>query len=156
MKGLSGMPKKEQLVVILLAGVLLLLIAMPVKEKEEETVEEDQGVLEETEDGWQEKMQNRLQEVLMKAEGVGRAEVFITFENTGEKVVEKDENATVFTKDSKGNQTPYLTSEQYPKISGVVVVAQGGDNPQVIRNIQEAVQALFQVEAHKIKVMKMN
>lgn len=156
MKSLPGMPKKEQLVVILLIGVLLLLIAIPTKEKEEETAENTQEVSEKGEEDWQEKMQKRLQEVLMKVEGVGQADVFITFENTGEKVVEKDENTTVFSKDSKGNQMPYLTSEQYPKIKGVVVVAQGGDNPQVIRNIQEAVQALFQVEAHKIKVMKMN
>ncbi len=57
-------------------------------------------------------------------------------------------------KDSKGNQEPYLSNERYPKISGVVVVAEGG-KVHVIQNIQEAVQALFQVEAHKIKVMKM-
>ena len=36
-----------------------------------------------------------------------------------------------------------------------MVVAEGGDNPIIIGNIQEAVQVLFQVEAHKIKVMKM-
>ena len=41
-------------------------------------------------------------------------------------------------------------------MTGVLVVAQGGDNPVVIKDIQEAVQVLFQVEAHKIKVMKMN
>ena len=38
----------------------------------------------------------------------------------------------------------------------MIAVAGGGDNPVVIKDIQEAVQVLFQVEAHKIKVMKMN
>ena len=47
-----------------------------------------------------------------------------------------------------------MSNESYPKISGVVVVAEGGEDPHVIQNIHEAVQALFQVEAHKIKVMK--
>lgn len=156
MKPLPGMPRKEQLVVILLVGVLLLIIAIPSKEEKKEEEETDAQVREYKEDDWETEIQSRLQEVLTKVEGVGKTDVFITFEDTGEKVVEKDETDTVFSKDSQGNQTPYLTSEKYPKISGVVIVAQGGDNPQVIRNIQEAVEALFQVEAHKIKVMKMN
>ena len=87
--------------------------------------------------------------------GIGKTDVFVTFEDTGERVVEKDGTDTVYSKDSKGNQEPYLSNERYPKISGVVVVAEGGEDPHVIQNIQEAVQALFQVEAHKIKVMKM-
>ena len=36
----------------------------------------------------------------------------------------------------------------------VIVIAEGGDNPVVIENITEAVQALFGVDTHKIKVMK--
>ena len=70
--------------------------------------------------------------------------------------MEKDESQTVYEKDAKGNQSPYVASEVYPKVIGVVVVAQGGDNQVVIQNIQAACQVLFQVEAHKIKVMKMN
>ena len=81
--------------------------------------------------------------------------VFITFENSGEILVEKDGEETIFEKDAKGNQTPWIAQEKYPKVSGVLVIAQGGDSPVVVQNIQEAVQALFQLEAHKIKVMKM-
>ena len=42
-----------------------------------------------------------------------------------------------------------------PQIEGVLVLAQGGDNAVVSANITEAVMALFGIEAHKIKVMKM-
>ena len=35
-------------------------------------------------------------------------------------------------------------------------MAEGGDDPGVVQNITEAVMALFGVEAHKIKVMKMS
>ena len=69
--------------------------------------------------------------------------------------MEKDGEETIFEKDAKGNQTPWIAQEKYPKVSGVLVIAQGGDSPVVVQNIQEAVQALFQLEAHKIKVMKM-
>ena len=41
-------------------------------------------------------------------------------------------------------------------IRGVLVVAQGGGDPVIVQNITEAVMALFGIEAHKIKVMKMS
>ena len=39
---------------------------------------------------------------------------------------------------------------------GVLVVAEGGDDPRVISDISDTVMALFRVEAHKIKVVKMS
>ena len=45
--------------------------------------------------------------------------------------------------------------ERNPTVEGVIVIAQGGVNAVVKQNILEAVQALFPVEAHKIKIMKM-
>ena len=40
-------------------------------------------------------------------------------------------------------------------ITGVLIAAQGADDPVTVREIQQAVMALFQVEAHRIKVIKM-
>ncbi len=36
------------------------------------------------------------------------------------------------------------------------MIADGGDNAVVVQNITGAIQALYGVEAHKIKVMKRN
>lgn len=159
MNPLQDMMKKEKLVVILLAGLLLLIIALPVKDREgEETEKTPSEEVQEADGGqdWQEKMEERLTRVLEQVKGVGKTEVFLTCESTEKKVVEKDENDTVYEKDARGNQSPYVTTEVYPKVTGVLVVAQGGDDPVIVQKIQEAVEALFQVEAHKIKVMKMN
>ncbi len=41
-------------------------------------------------------------------------------------------------------------------VEGVAVIAEGGGNSVVVRNIIEVVQALFPVESHKIKVIKAN
>ena len=159
MKSLEKWMKKENLGVLLLVGLLLLVIALPTRQENENTITEentqetDQSLQEQD---WQTKMEERLVEVLEQVQGVGKAEVFLTCEGTQEKVVEKDETETVYERDSRGNQTPYVSAEIYPQVTGVLVVAQGGDDPVVIQNIQEAVQVLFQVEAHKIKVMKMN
>ena len=129
MRGFPDKLKKEYLAVALLVGILCLILAIPVKK---ETINETNTAIEEKsedlkEGAWQEQIQ-----------------------------VEKDENQTVFQKDATGNQTPYVKMQKYPKISGVLILAKGADNPVVVQNIQEAVQALFQVEAHRIKVMKMN
>ena len=158
MKPLGKWMKKERLGVLLLAGLLLLIIALPTGGEEEQDggdIQEDRSQSGEEQD-WETRMENRLVQVLEQVQGVGKAEVFLTCEGTQEKVVEKDETETVYERDSRGNQTPYVSSEIYPEVTGVLVVAQGGDDPVVIQNIQEAVQVLFQVEAHKIKVMKMN
>ncbi|MEF2879752.1 MAG: stage III sporulation protein AG [Blautia sp.] len=157
MKPLEKVLKKENLAVLLLAGLLLLIIALPVKNSGQEEEEKTTAVSEETSSrDWQSIMEEKLKLALEQVEGIGKTQVFLTCEGTETKVVEKDESQTVYEKDAKGNQSPYVASEVYPKVIGVVVVAQGGDNPVVIHNIQEACQVLFQVEAHKIKVMKMN
>ena len=140
----------------MLFGILLLIIALPTKESSKEDtaepVTEEEPV---TEDVSYEEMEKRLEEALKRVEGVGEVTVILTYEDTGQKNVEKDETETVFTEDSQGNQVPFVASETLPTVRGVLVIAQGGENPIVVQNIREAVMALFQVEAHKIKVMKM-
>ena len=41
------------------------------------------------------------------------------------------------------------------EVTGVLIVAEGADNSVTVRKIQEAVMALFQIDAHKIRIMKM-
>lgn len=124
--------------------------------------------------------EERLREVLQKVEGVGKAEVMITLQTSAEKVVEKDipstwqdveesdsgggtrmtreesqTEETVYQEEEDGSRTPYVVKELEPRVEGVIVIAQGGGDAKVRQNILEAVQALFSVEAHKIKIMKM-
>lgn len=155
----KGILRKENLAVILLVGVLLLIISLPVKDSgEDEEGAQNSEVQNSTDTAqdWQSRTEKHLAQILGQVNGVGKVEVFLTCESTEKRIVEKDETDTVYEKDAKGNQSPYVASEEYPKVIGVLVAAQGGDNPVVVKNIQEAVQVLFQVEAHKIKVMKMN
>ena len=69
----------------------------------------------------------------------------------------KKEN-TVYRTDSESNSqgsgSPYVSKELSPKIEGVVVIADGGENAVVKENISSAVQALFDIEPHKIRIMK--
>ena len=125
-------------------------------------------------------MEKRLKHVLGQMEGVGETEVMITLSDSGETIVEKDqkeqenrieesdggggtrttteqetEETTVYVENGSEKQ-PYVTKEVLPKVEGVLVVAEGGDDPRVISDISDTVMALFRVEAHKIKVVKMS
>lgn len=129
--------------------------------------------------GYEAYLEKRVAEALEYVEGVGKAEVMITLRSSGEKVVEKDQSAdsqtteeadsgggtrtqnsrssdktSVYQQDADGSQTPYVSKELTPEIAGVVVIAQGGDNAVTVQNITEAIQALFGIDAHKIKIMK--
>lgn len=55
-----------------------------------------------------------------------------------------------------GNVNTMITLKEDDSVEGVAVVAEGGDNAVIVRNITEVVQALFDVDSHKIKVMKGN
>jgi len=123
----------------------------------------------------------RLTALISTIEGAGTVSVMITAKSSGELVVEKDvvtgsnsleendsqggnrttneENhseTTVFTDDNTGKSVPYVVKEIEPQIEGIVVVAEGGDDLNVVNEITAAIGVLFDVPIHKIKVVKMN
>lgn len=124
-------------------------------------------------------LERRVASALEYVEGVGKTEVMITLKSSSQKVVEKDqtgdsrtteekdsaggtrteksrssERTSVYTQSTDGTQIPYVSKELTPEVEGVLVIAEGGDNAVVIQNITEAIQALFGIDAHKIKIMK--
>lgn len=70
--------------------------------------------------------------------------------------VEKRLEAVLSGMDGVGDVSVMVTFRGNDEVEGVVVIAEGGENPVVVRNISEVVQALFDVESHKIKVIKGN
>lgn len=178
---------KTYLIVAALAGILLLVIVIPVDDgKEEEQLTEtgaNSTVLEQSESdtAYRKSLERQLKLTLGAMDGVGEVEVMITFQDSGEAVVEKDltrneeqtdeadqagtkrenqviseKQETVYTQKSSSDSTPFVTKAVKPKVEGVLVVAKGADSPVVVKNISDAVLALFPVQAHKIKVVKMN
>ena len=62
---------------------------------------------------------------------------------------------TVYTADESGREVPFINKTTTPGVEGVLVVAQGGQNQTVAQEMKEAIMALFGIEEHKIKVVKM-
>lgn len=148
---------------------------------EEQKAIQATGVREQNADDYAAVLEAKLKMVLKKAEGVGDTDVMITLKSSKERVTLKDtpyQQETVNETDStggtrissnvnKGDESvmvsggsggtePYVVKEIEPEIEGVVVIAEGGDQQIVIAEIIDAVQVLFDVPAHKIKVMKMD
>ena len=99
-------------------------------------------------------LEMELEEFLSKVDGIGQLEVMITLKESSEQIVLKDEETVIIQKDD--NEQPYILKETQPVIEGVVILAQGADNNIVLEEIIGAVEVLFDVPVHKIKVMKMN
>ena len=176
--------KKEQLLTAVLVVVILLLAFWPSaadhEEQEKQQTEEVQTQVqaEETNADERKNLEDDLKRILLQVDGVGEVDVAVTMESTGRKLVEKDvplsessvdetgngtnskkesknsEEATVYLENADGTKAPYVIEETMPVVRGVLVVAQGADDPQVVAEIKEAAMALFHLEAHKIKVMK--
>ena len=170
-----GGDKKERILILLLAGVLLLVIVIPTGQEGGEMTETGdsvQVVSDDTGRTKEEALEQRLAAVLAQVVGIVKVEVMITLKSDGRQIVEKDmeqqditdtetpagsssrRETTVLQKNAKGDESPFVSEVEAPKIGGVLVLAQGMD-AAMANEITEAAMALFGIEAHKIKVMKM-
>lgn len=127
-----------------------------------------------------EKLEKRVEEVLSGMEGAGKVQVMITVADTGTEILEKDreinttdleesDNAggkrkntengqreeAIYLRDAEGNEIPYVVQRKLPEVTGVVVVAEGAGNAKVKENIIGAVGVLFNLNEHRIKVIRM-
>ena len=175
-KKIKKEPGIKEWIIILAAGALLLLLSVPdlFHKEKEETVDTGASVLqsEKQTEEYAERMERKLEEMLLKIDGVTGAEVMITVTSTMEKVVLTDtvsDEESLEEQDGEGGtrtsqknteekktvlagNVPYMTKELTPDVEGVVAVISGADSGKVLA-ITEAVQALFDVPAHKVKII---
>lgn len=125
-------------------------------------------------------LERSLEELLSTMDGVGEVRVMVTLEGSGMSVVEKDQSTqradsdeadsaggsrktvntslseeTIYDSRQGSSGSPFVKQILAPQVEGVVVSAQGGGSAKTAQNITEAIQALFGIEAHKIKIVKM-
>ena len=173
----------DKLVLIAVAGVILILCSVSDsgKESEESTIADNLGS--ETTQSAENTIstEDELEEILSKINGVGNVSVMITYSSTEEEVLKEDKSSesdstseedsgggtrtitsssssvtTIYTTDENGNDVPYVVKTLLPEVEGVAVVAEGGGNMEVKEEIIGIIQALFNIESHKIWVTEMN
>ncbi len=110
-------------------GILLAVAAMPVSDKQQK-ITSDSG---QTAEVQKSELEGKLESLLENVDGIGKVQVILMT-------------------DEEKNQQSFYHSENI-QVTGVLISAEGGGDPVVVRNIQQAVMALFQVEAHRIRIM---
>ena len=166
---------------MLAVGLIFLILSFPTEDKIKTTVPGKQQTVQaasNTEGRYEEDLEKRVKKVLRNVEGVGEVDVMIVLKSTEEKIYRTDrstasssiseedsgggtrktetkelEESTVLTGGS-GSTGPVLEKELKPEIAGIVISAQGGGSPSIKAEISAAMEALFDVPQHKIKVLK--
>lgn len=128
---------------------------------------------------YERKPEKRLTEILSQVEGAGQVKVMLTLKTSSEQMLQSDtsrqekivqetdaqggirdnaeqsENSKTVLAGRSGSAEPYVVGERMPRVEGVVVACEGGDRPLIQAEISAAIQALFDLQPHKIKVCKM-
>jgi len=86
------------------------------------------------------KTEERLLGIVSQISGVGEAKIFLTMDNGGENVYLKN--------------TDQKTVSIEPKVRGVVVVCDGGDDPMIKSRVLEAVTKALSISSDKVCITK--
>ena len=170
------MKENKKVSVFVLAGLLLLVLAIPTNNKKEK--DEVISSVELEEEDYCNELEERMEEILGKVEGVGKVEVMITLKNSKEQVINKDTplSSTKNVEEREGEKSesesvdqgeetvlvsidgdsvPYVLKEYSPTVEGVLIIAEGGDDAAVKIALIESTTVLLNVPSHKVAVLKM-
>lgn len=113
-------------------------------------------------DAYVSRLENKLSEVLSEVKGVGKVSVVIKVDGGMETVIATKTITTENGGKTEREETPVLVNgktvplkELYPKISGVIIVAEGADNISVMKKIQQATLSLLDIDLNKIEILAM-
>lgn len=112
-------------------------------------------------------LEKKLSDMISLISGAGNSKVIITLECDYETVyakdgsLSKDDNSTdedseYIIIDSEKNQNGLLLKTVTPKVRGVAVVCEGGDNQYVRNAVTEMLTAVLDVGVNRISVSKLN
>ena len=125
-------------------------------------------------------LEEKLEDILSKIEGVGSVKVFINYSESSETVAMYNENSKMSTteetdksggtrkveqtdsqkeviyQEQNGTKTPIVQKTVEPKIEGAIITAKGAGDINVKTSIIQAVEAATGLATHKIQVFTMS
>ena len=107
-------------------------------------------------------LEDKLSNCLSNVAGVGKVKVVITVESGMETVLAMEKITKETSSGLVVEETPVIINgktvvvkELYPKIEGVLIVAEGASNISVLSRIQQAVISLFDINLDQIEILSM-
>ncbi len=156
--------KVKIIVFVGLLGILLIFFSeFTGKEKSEQA---DEQVSTSSYETYAQDMEKRLEKILSKIEGVGKAEVMVTVSGTEEYIYAQEEKVKNGEKDfsteneyvligSGGEKQALLKKVVNPQISGIVIICEGGDSNIVKERVYSSISAAFEISSSQIYVTKL-
>ena len=108
-------------------------------------------------------IQEEVEAVIESIKGAGEAKVFITYESNTENVYAINIDEKTDGTDLHYKSEYIITDEEqgliikviYPKVRGVAVICEGGNDPLVKEKIYSVISALFDISTSRISVTDM-
>lgn len=112
--------------------------------------------------------EEKLADIISKVEGAGKTKVFLTIEESEEYVyaqnissdrndgLQLNEDKEYVIVDGNGGKSGLLVKTVNPKIRGVAIVCEGGDDPAVQQRIYSCVSASLGISTARISISKMS
>jgi len=124
--------KLQTTVIILLVAAVILLVFSEVIKTASENAQTD------TFSEYTQTLEHKVSDLLSRVDGVGRIDVVITLQTNA------------------GLNTSAVTAAAEPKIRGVVILCDGGDDIKTVAKITEIVSAAFNIGYNQIYITKMS
>lgn len=169
----------NNLLIILMVSIIFLIVAnyflSPKKPIINDLTDEYQkGYSNNIEDDYSSYLEEKLVNILSKLAGVGKVNVMVTLENSVEKITANNTTKTsenTIENDSEGgtrelhredlttqvvtkgnNDELLVVKEINPTVQGVIVVAEGADDPEIKEILYEAVKIALGVKGNRVQV----
>lgn len=176
-------------VVILIITILIINLIWNDKKSSIQKVEDDtekklanttqKSVIAQNETEGQNNLEQKLENILSKIQGVGDVKVFINYSESSEvvamynensksstteetdtsggirKIQETDTQKDIIYQEDDGVKTPMTKKIIEPKIEGAIITAKGANQIDIKTNIIQAVEAVTGLATHKIQVFEM-
>lgn len=98
--------------------------------------------------------EQRLQVVLESIDGVGRAQVLLSYASSAETEYVTNESDAVIVSAGSGKQEGLVRKTRYPDYLGAVIVCDGGDQPAIQYDVTQATARFTGLSSDHITVLK--
>lgn len=151
--------KKLQITCIIIVFLIVLAIFFSGTFQTKKTTSTQENI---AQDSYVKSLENRLSQTLSNVKGAGKVSVVITVESGMETVLAMKTETIQNTNGTQTIQTPILVNgktvvikENYPKIVGVLIVAEGANSISVLNKIQQATVSLLDINVSQIEILTM-